>query len=184
MRVTNANPRPRMVVGPNAPRYSIDVSRVQDTIFTDRLTVRGVQRSLYLGFQNGVGQKFATERGPDTITLQFDTVTSDTARGERRPTIGLAYAGRWIAPNGTVIAEFRGIAGGRDPDAIGKRSVEDAMAMMLEQCVGYLADAQARMKAAQPAPAPVDTGPRLPPAAPPTAAPPDLRLPPNKPPGT
>ena len=178
LRVTGANPRPRIMVGPQAPRYSIDVSRVQDTLFTERMTVREVQRSLYIGFQNALGNKFAPERAPDTVTLMLDVVAADSVRDGRRG-MGLSYAGRWIAPNGQVIVEFRGLAGARDPDLFGKKNVEDVMGLLLDQCVGHLADAQTRIKASQPPPAPADTGPKLPPNQPP-----DLRLPPTKPPGT
>lgn len=177
LRVTGANPHPRIVVGPQAPHYGIDVSRVQDTIFTERMTVREVQRSLYDGFQNALGNKFAAQRGPDTITLMLDAVSADTVRDSRR-SIGLAYAGRWIAADGHVITEFRGFANPRDIELFGKKNVEDVMGILLEQCVGHLAEAQARAKAAQPPP-PADTGPKLPPNQPP-----DLRLPPSKPPGT
>jgi len=178
LRVSGVNPRPRIMVGPQAPRYSIDVSRVQDTIFTERVTVREVQRSLYDGFQNALGNKFSPERAPDTITLMLDVVAADSVRDGRRG-MGLSYAGRWIAQNGQVIVEFRGLAGARDTEAYGKKNMEDVMSLLLEQCVGHLADAQARAKATQPAPAPADTSPKLPPNQPP-----DLRLPPTKPPGT
>lgn len=181
VRINAVNPHPRIMVGPQAPRYSIDVSRVQDTIFTERMTIREVQRSLYDGFANALGNKFAPQRAPDTITLMLDAVGADTARESRRATIGLAYAGRWIAPDGQVITEFSGFAGPADPESTGRKNVESAMAVLLEQCVGHLAAAQQRARAAQPPPPPPpqDTGPKLPPNQPP-----DLRLPPTKPPGT
>jgi hypothetical protein len=180
MRVNAVNPRPRIVVGPNAPRYSIDVSRVQDTIFTERMTIREVQRSLYDGFASALGNKFAPARAPDTITLMLDMVGADSMRDSKR-SIGFAYSGRWIAPDGQVITEFNGFAGPNDPESFGKKNVESAMAALLEQCVAHLAAAQQRARAAQPPPPPPpqDTGPKLPPNQPP-----DLRLPPTKPPGT
>ncbi|MBS2015238.1 MAG: hypothetical protein JST00_20280 [Deltaproteobacteria bacterium] len=178
LRVSGMNPHPRILVGAQAPRYSLDVSRVQDTIFTERMTVRDVQRALYVGLENALGPKFAPARAPDTITLVLDYVTADSVADGRRG-LGLSYGGRWVAQDGRIIVEFRGYAAANDPDLFGKKNIEAVLANLLEQCVGHLAEAQARIKATQPPPPPPDAAPKLPPSQPP-----DLRLPPNKPPGT
>jgi|GEM_PF-2109043 len=177
MRVGAVNPRPRVVVGANAPRYALDVSRVRDVIYQERVTVRDVQLSLLTGFRNAVGAKFAPQPGPDTVTLVIDGVEADTLRDGGR-TIALRYAGKWIAPNGQMITPFQGIAMPVERNLSGKKNVEDVMGVMFERMVAALAEAQSRP--APVAPPPTDATPRLPPSAPPV----EPRLPPNKPPGT
>lgn len=179
LRVGMVNPRPRVVVGPRAPRYSVDVSAVRDVLYVDRVTIRDMQASVVNAFRNGVGTHFAPQRAPDTIHLIVDGVEADDLREGGR-TVSLRYAGRWIGPSGDVIVPFQGQALPTDRSLVGKKNLEDVIGLMVEQWVGVLAQAQAQQAAQRAAPPPADTTPRLPPSAPPV----EPRLPPNKPPGT
>ena len=175
-RIDAVNPRPRIIVGPRAPHYSIDVSRVSDSLYLDRLTIRDVPRSLTRGFQNGVGSKYVAQRTSDSMHLVIDVLNADSLH-EGGLVVELRYAARWFAPTGELVIAFQGIASPEETrSSWGKKNVEEVMAIMVEHWIGALADARARQPAQQP-PAPVQTAP-----APPVDNTP--RLPPNKPPGT
>jgi len=164
LRVGAANPRPQLAFGPSAPRYSVDVSRVQDTLYFDKVTVRDFRSTLSRGFANGFGTHFANGRGPDTMHLLVDGVEGSSVQEGRR-TVMLRFRARWLSPSGEVITAFEGVAMPRDDEAYGKKNVEDVVAVMIERMVGALVEAGRR--APPTPPPPVDTTPRLPPNKPP-----------------
>jgi hypothetical protein len=139
------NPRPNVVVGADAPRFSLDANQVPDTIELDRVTLQKFRTTLSRGFANAVGSKLSKPEAHDSVVLVLDKVEPEMSNlGSIGRFVSMRFRGRWMTPDNRLIAEFAGVAQPRNPTETGKRHIEDVVEVMYERIINGLDEALRR----------------------------------------
>ena len=139
------NPRPNVVVAADSPRFSLDVTKVPDTIELDRVTLQKFRTTMSRGFANAVGSKLSQVEAHDSVVLVIDMVEPEMSNlGNIGRFVTMRFRGRWMTADNKLIAEFAGVAQPRNPTESGKRHIEDVVEVMYEKIIGGLDQATMR----------------------------------------
>jgi hypothetical protein len=133
------NPRPNVVVPADSPRFSVDVSKVPDTMQFEQVTLQKFRTTLSRGFANAVGSKLSQPAAHDSVVLVIDSVEPEMSNlGNLGRFVTMRFRGRWMSADNRLIAEFAGVAQPRNPTETGKRHIEDVVEVMYEKIISGL----------------------------------------------
>lgn len=138
------NPRPRVVVGGDAGRYSVDLGTIPDKQTPGAgLDIVDFRKSLRMGFKNMVGTSYV--EAPDTAGMALVIELAELSRaniGQIGGYVIIRYRATWLTSKGVKVASLVGVAEPRNPTEPGPRHLEDVIEVMYEEMVDGLERAQ------------------------------------------